>query len=75
MENQIHQEGENLYALLYTLIQLFYTMPQLRKLHSQLALPSATFLYDLLKTAGTEAETPHTLKKWNVSYQLLIRGR
>ena len=41
-------------------------MEQLRKLHKQVAHPSATKLYDLLKIAGTKAVIPKTLE--NLEY-------
>ena len=54
--------GSRMYARMSVTTHTFYTKRQLEKLHRQLAHPSATKLYDLLKTAGTQAETPETLK-------------
>ena len=39
----------------------FYTKRQLEKFHRQFTHPSATKLYDLLRTANTQAVTPETL--------------
>ena len=41
----------------------FYTTRQLEKLHRQLAHPSTTKLYELLKAAGTYFVTPEILGK------------
>ena len=50
-------------------IQLLCTIGNLQKIHKQCALPSATKLYEMLKTSGTKAVTPKTLENQNSSYQ------
>ena len=57
------RKTEHLYVPLSTSIQLFYTMAQLQKLHKKFAQPSATKLYDLLKSAGTKAVATKTPEK------------
>ena len=57
------KKGDHLYARLFTPIQLFYTILQLRKLHKQFVHPSATKLYNLLKAAGTKALILKTIEK------------
>ena len=54
---------DDLYVPLSSLIQLFCSMAQLRKLHEQFAHPSTTKLYDLLRTAGKKAIAPKTLDR------------
>ena len=55
------RKGDPLYVPLSTLIEVFYAMVQLRKLHKQFAHPAATKLYDLLKTVETKSITLKTL--------------
>ena len=54
---------EHLYIPLKALIQSFYTMSQLRKLHNHFAHTAAVKLYNLLKWACLEALNPKTLEK------------
>ena len=62
-KTKLIRRGEHVYLPLSTLIRLFYTMADLRKLHKEFAHLSATKLLDLLKTAGKKVIAPKTLER------------
>ena len=57
----LSRHDNHLYAQMEFPDYTFYTIAQLKKMHQQFAHPSAEKLYNLLKTAGTEAFDNSTL--------------